>query len=104
MLVTVRPVSPQGTMRSKCSRFVDTFSASPCIETQRESRTPIAQIFDPFTHEGESGEVPDGIQPKDAFGLLDACEILREHSGTLTVRSRPGEGTCFVALLPIQRS
>ena len=62
----------------------------------------LEQIFDPFTNEGESGEVPDGIQPKDAFGLLDACEILREHSGTLTVRSRPGEGTCFVALIPIQ--
>jgi nitrogen-specific signal transduction histidine kinase len=47
---------------------------------------------------------PDGKLPKDAVGLLDACEILRHHSGTLTVRSRPGEGTCFIALLPIQRS
>ncbi len=61
----------------------------------------LEQIFDPFSSEGESDDVPDGMEPKDAFGLSDACEILREHSGTLTVRSRPGEGTCFVALLPI---
>ncbi|MCH8889903.1 MAG: hypothetical protein IH827_02305 [Myxococcales bacterium] len=64
----------------------------------------LEQIFDPFGSEGESGDAPDGVKPKDASGLSDACEILREHSGTLTVRSRPGEGTCFVALLPIQRS
>ncbi len=64
----------------------------------------LEQIFDPFSSEGESDDVPDGMEPKDAFGLSDACEILHEHSGTLTVRSRPGEGTCFVALIPIHRS
>ena len=65
----------------------------------------LEQIFDPFRSEDEGidGE-PDGKPPKDAFGLSDACEILRHHSGTLTVRSRPGEGTCFIALLPVQRS
>ncbi len=43
-------------------------------------------------------------ESKDGFGLSDSWKILRDHSGTLTVRSRPGEGTCFVALLPIRRS
>jgi len=62
----------------------------------------LEQIFDPFACERETGDEPDRKAPKDAFGLSDACEILRDHSGTLTVRSRPGEGTCFVALIPIQ--
>jgi signal transduction histidine kinase len=64
----------------------------------------LEQIFDPFAFEKKSDDDPDGEEPKDGFGLSIACEILRDHSGTLTVRSRPGEGTCFVALIPAQRS
>ena len=64
----------------------------------------LEQIFDPFTSEENAGDALDGKESKDAFGLSDACEILRGHRGTLTVRSRPGEGTCFVALIPTQRS
>jgi signal transduction histidine kinase len=68
------------------------------------SEEQLEQIFDPFrSEEEELDDASDGKPPNDAFGLADACEILREHSGTLTVRSRPGEGTCFIALLPIQR-
>ncbi len=65
----------------------------------------LERIFDPFRsgEEALDGE-PDRKQPSDAFGLSQASEILREHSGTLMVRSRPGEGTCFIALIPIQRS
>jgi signal transduction histidine kinase len=64
----------------------------------------LEQIFDPFGSKQKSDDDPDSEEPKDGFGLSDACEILRDHGGTLTVRSRPGEGTCFVALIPIQRS
>jgi signal transduction histidine kinase len=64
----------------------------------------LERIFDPFTRERQSLDEPDHKAPNDAFGLADASEILRDHSGTLTVRSRPGEGTCCVALIPIQRS
>ncbi len=63
----------------------------------------LEQIFDPFASGEESDDEPDREEPKDGFGLSDAWKILRDHSGTLTVRSRPGEGTCFVALIPIQR-
>jgi signal transduction histidine kinase len=63
----------------------------------------LEQIFDPFSSGGESDDESDDKESNDAFGLSDACEILRDHSGTLTVRSRPGEGTCFVALIPVQR-
>jgi signal transduction histidine kinase len=63
----------------------------------------LEQIFDPFSLEGDSLDETDREIMKDAHGLVDASEILSAHSGSLTVRSRPGEGTCCVALLPIQR-
>ncbi len=60
----------------------------------------LERIFDPF----RAGEVdPDGKSTDDSMGLSDAFEILREHGGTLAVRSRLGEGACFVALLPAER-
>ena len=64
----------------------------------------LEQIFDPFASEKKSDDEPDRVEPKDAFEISDSWKILRDHSGTLTVRSRPGEGTCFVALIPAQRS
>jgi signal transduction histidine kinase len=64
----------------------------------------LERIFDPFASEAESGGESEDKDGNDVSGLSEACEILRDHSGTLTVRSRPGEGTCFVALIPIQRS
>jgi len=64
----------------------------------------LEQIFDPFASEQKSDDEPDREEPKDAFEISDSWKILRDHSGTLTARSRPGEGTCFVALIPIQRS
>ena len=64
----------------------------------------LEQIFDPFTSEKKSDDEPDSEEPKDAFEISDSWKILRDHSGTLTVRSRPGEGTCFVALIPVRRS
>jgi signal transduction histidine kinase len=63
----------------------------------------LEQIFDPFASEKKSDE-PGSEEPKDAFEISDSWKILRDHSGTLTVRSRPGEGTCFVALIPVHRS
>ena len=64
----------------------------------------LEQVFDPFAPERRSDIEPDSEESKDGFGLSDSWKILRDHSGTLTVRSRPGEGTCFVALIPIRRS
>jgi signal transduction histidine kinase len=64
----------------------------------------LEQIFDPFASEKKSDDELDGEEPKDGCGLSDSWKILRDHGGTLTVRSRPGEGTCFVALIPVQRS
>jgi signal transduction histidine kinase len=68
------------------------------------SEDQLEQIFDPFAAEAESDGESEDKDANDVSGLSEASEILRDHSGTLTVRSRPGEGTCFVALIPIQRS
>ena len=63
----------------------------------------LEQIFDPFRSKDEGlDDQPDGKLPEEAVRLSRACEIIRQHGGTLTVRSRPGEGTCFIALLPAQ--
>ncbi len=64
----------------------------------------LEQIFDPFASGEEADDEPDSKESKDAFEISDSWKILHDHSGTLTVRSRPGEGTCFVALLPVHRS
>jgi two-component system NtrC family sensor kinase len=68
----------------------------PGISAERLER-----IFDPFPPSLEPNEWA-GDEPKDGpvLGLAAAYEILRDHRGTLEVRSRPGEGTCFVALIP----
>jgi len=67
------------------------------------SEDQLEQIFDPFASGRESSGEPDSKESEDALGIFDSWKILHDHSGTLTVRSRPGEGTCFVALLPVQR-
>src|SRR5690606_401644 len=43
--VTALSLIPQGMMYSKYFKSGLTFSAKPCIVTQREALTPIAQIF-----------------------------------------------------------
>jgi signal transduction histidine kinase len=67
------------------------------------SEERLERIFDPFPPSLEPNEWT-GDEPKDGpeLGLSAAYEILRDHRGTLEVRSRPGECTCFVALIPFR--
>ena len=67
------------------------------------SQDLLERIFDPFDCAEAPRESGDGKEPPEIVGLSVACEILRDHSGTLTVRSRRGEGTCIVALIPTLR-
>ncbi|MGO9568895.1 MAG: two-component system sensor histidine kinase NtrB [Desulfomonilaceae bacterium] len=47
-----------------------------------------------FTSKGDQGT---------GLGLMVTQKILREHGGSITFRSRPGEGTTFVATFPAGR-
>ncbi len=67
------------------------------------SEGELEQLFDPFVSERKSFDARGGSGPEGAFDVSDAWKIVRDHRGRLLVRSRPGEGSCFVALLPTRR-
>ena len=53
------------------------------------------QIFEPFFTTKEPGK-------GTGLGLPISAEIIRKHNGTITVRSEPCAGTCFLITLPIE--
>ncbi len=67
------------------------------------SEERLERIFDPFSRSPEPNErAGDGLKDGPGLGLAAAYGIFCDHRGTLEVRSRPGEGTCFVALIPFR--
>jgi signal transduction histidine kinase len=67
------------------------------------SEESLERIFDPFSRTSETSEsVGDEGKGDTGLGVAAAYEILSDHRGRLEVRSRPGEGTCFVALIPFR--
>jgi PAS domain S-box-containing protein len=52
------------------------------------------RIFDPYYTTKQVGE-------GTGLGLSTVLGIVKEHDGTITVQSKPGEGTAFEILLPI---
>ena len=55
----------------------------------------LPQIFEPFYSTKKDGK---GV----GLGLSMVYGIIREHSGTIEVRSDPGQGTVFTITLPTQ--
>jgi len=54
--------------------------------------TTKAKIFDPFYSTKFTGR---------GLGLAAVSGIVRGHKGAITVRSRPGKGSCFTVLFPV---
>ncbi|MFQ5707862.1 MAG: sensor histidine kinase [bacterium] len=55
----------------------------------------LPHIFDPFYH----GHASDGDSSGVGLGLLIAKSIVEAHSGSIKVKSKPGQGTTFVISL-----
>ena len=54
----------------------------------------IVKIFDPFYTTKELG---------NGLGLLITYRILKDHGGSISVKSKPGEGTTFILSIPVRR-
>ncbi|MDR3114154.1 MAG: PAS domain S-box protein [Treponema sp.] len=52
----------------------------------------LSKIFEPYFTTKETGS---------GLGLTLAFKIIREHQGEIAVKSKTGEGTCFIITLPI---
>jgi signal transduction histidine kinase len=55
----------------------------------------LGSIFQPFYR------VPGVVEPGTGIGLATVYRIVEAHQGEISVRSRVGEGTCFVVRLPL---
>ncbi len=55
-----------------------------------------ANLFEPFQRSARARAVSGGM----GLGLHIASEIVKQHSGTITVDSAPGKGTIFTVSLP----
>ena len=55
----------------------------------------LPKIFEPFER-GKMDKVPTGL----GLGLYISRQLAEAHGGTLTVRSKPGEGATFIFTLP----
>ena len=66
--------------------FIDIEDTGVGIEVEA-----LSQLFTPFYTTKNYGH---------GLGLVLVQRILRAHGGSLNVRSRPGEGTCFTLQLP----
>jgi len=55
----------------------------------------IAKVFEPYYSTKETGT---------GLGLAIVKKAIEDHHGTITVRSKPGEGTTFTITLPVSGS
>jgi signal transduction histidine kinase len=91
-------VGSRGTIRIRTKRLGDD---RVVIEIEDDGRgidpELLDKIFDPFFTTKDVGK-------GTGLGLSISYGIITRHGGTITVRSQPGEGTCFHIELPLQYS
>ena len=95
IIVNARQAMPDGgvlTMRTRVGS--DGGVETSLSDTGCGMSTEVAQrVFDPFyTTKGDTGG--------SGIGLFLCRNIVKDHGGTLTVSSRPGEGSTFIITLP----
>ena len=56
----------------------------------------LGRIFDAYYSNRHEGQKSSGL------GLYITSEIIKRHHGTISVQSKPGEGTDFVISLPVE--
>ena len=85
------------------TRLLSQAGRPSCVQLQVEDEgcgiapDHLEHIFDPFFSTKHSNSASDGA----GLGLTTAHQIVREHSGTLTVESRVGAGSTFSVNLPV---
>ena len=102
LFLNARDAMPDGGTLRLSSQVASAGSGEDCIQVLvRDTGTGIApeeqrRIFDPFfTTKGPRGGT--------GLGLAVTYGIVREHSGTISVESEPGEGTTFELRFPLAK-
>ena len=89
----------KGTIKVKGESFGEVYQFSVCDDGKGIAPENLERIFDPgFTLESSDLESSTGI------GLALVKKIVEEHGGTIRLKSKPGEGTCFYFTWPKKRS
>jgi signal transduction histidine kinase len=91
-------VGDEGTIQIRTKRLGDDHVVIE-VEDDGNGIDPehLDRIFDPFFTTKEVGK-------GTGLGLSMSYEIITRHGGTISVRSQPGEGTCFHIELPLKSS
>ncbi len=85
---------PKGVIRISTSRLGDTVRVIIQDNGPGIPEENLSKIFDPFFTTKEIGK-------GTGLGLSLVYGIIKEHGGTITPRSRPGEGATFIIELPV---
>jgi len=99
VIVNARQAMPNGGTLALCTRTTDDGSVEVTMgDTGCGMEQSVAEkIFEPFyTTKGDQGG--------SGIGLFLCRNIVKDHGGTLSVSSQPGEGTTFLLTLPGARA
>jgi PAS domain S-box-containing protein len=81
-----------GSLNIKTERTDMEIRISVCDTGMGIGEENLSKIFEPFFTTRETGS---------GLGLTLVFKIIREHQGEISVKSREGEGACFIITLPI---